>query len=130
MASPADARVVCLAVAALAAHVPVAHAGDVVRGMRVFDRCYACHSVDARETGLPGPNLAGVIGRGAASLADFDYSDALRAKARDGLAWTVATLEAYVRDPEAFVPGGRMGGVRLRDARDIADLIAFLQAAR
>ena len=59
------------AFAALLANTAVA--GDAARGERVFERCYACHSVDPAETGLTGPNLAGVVGRRAASR-DFDYS--------------------------------------------------------
>src|SRR3546814_8066494 len=56
--------------------------GDPSRGERVFQRCYACHSVDPAETALEGPNLDGVVGRKAAALSGFDYSDAMIAQAR------------------------------------------------
>ena len=48
-------------------------------GEALFQRCYACHSVDPAEQGLPGPNLAGVVGRRAGAQAGFDYSPAMRA---------------------------------------------------
>jgi cytochrome c len=103
--------------------------GDAVRGERVFDRCIACHSVDPAETGLPGPNLHGVIGRPAASLPDFDYSPAMRAKGAAGLAWTVEALDAYLTDPAAFVEHGRMAVNGLARAQDRADVIAYIRRA-
>ena len=45
---------------------------DPARGERVFQRCFACHSVVAGEDGLPGPNLRGVIGR---YLGDDEYRE-------------------------------------------------------
>jgi cytochrome c len=116
--------------------VPVcarAHAeeGDAVRGERVFQRCYACHSVAANETAkLQGPSLRGVIDRPAAALPGFDYSDAMRAKASAGLVWTPPTLNRYLADPEALVPGTLMSMPPLREAQDRADVIAYLARAR
>lgn len=113
----------------VAAASPALADGDVARGERVFDRCYACHSVDPAEAGLPGPNLHGVIGRRAASLPDFDYSPALRAKGAAGLRWTAAAIDAYLADPAAFVPDGRMAVNGLPAARDRADVIAYIRHA-
>lgn len=109
---------------ALASSAAWAGGGDPVRGERVFQRCYACHSVDPAETGLPGPNLHGVIGRPAASLPDFEYSPAFLA-AR-GLVWDERTLDAFIKDPQEVVPDNEMGFFGLADMRDRADLIAFL----
>lgn len=101
--------------------------GDVVRGARVFQQCHACHSVHRDEAGLPGPNLAGVVGRPAAALSDYDYSLAMRAAADvRGLVWTRAALDAFLRDPETFVPGTSMDYPGLRDVRARANLIAYL----
>ena len=51
---------------------------DAVRGERVFQRCYSCHSVDPHETAkLQGPNLFQIIGRPAGAVAGFDYSAAM-----------------------------------------------------
>jgi cytochrome c len=106
-----------------------AHAedGDAARGQRVFQYCYACHSVDPNEKAqLQGPTLYHIIGRPAASLTGFDYSDAMKTRAATGLTWDAATLDAYVADPPAIVPGTRMSAPPLRDAQDRADLIAYL----
>lgn len=106
--------------------------GDARRGEREFQRCFACHSVDAGETAkLQGPSLAGVVGRPAASVAGFEYSDAMKAKGAAGLVWDPAPLDRYLADPEAFVPGTSMVVLPpLRDEQTRADLIAYLSSRR
>lgn len=109
----------------LAADTP--GAGDAARGERVFQRCYACHSVEPGEsTGLQGPSLYGILGRPAAAVRGFDYSDAMRRRARQGLIWDAATLDAYISDPDSVVPGTMMSIPPVRDPQDRADLIAYL----
>jgi cytochrome c2 len=101
--------------------------GDAVRGERAFQRCYACHSVEPNETAkLQGPNLFRIIGRPAATVAGFEYSEAMRERAATGLTWDVATLDRYIADPEAVVPGTRMSVPPMRDEQERADLIAYL----
>jgi cytochrome c len=105
--------------------------GDAARGERVFQRCYACHSVDPGETAkLQGPSLAGVVGRRAASVDGFEYSDPMKAKGATGLVWTAEALDRYLADPEAFVPGTLMSVPPLADAQARADLIVYLSAIR
>jgi len=64
--------------------------------------CLACHTEAADA---PGPSLAGIVGRAAASLSDFRYSGPLR---RSGIVWNEANLRAFVTDPQGAVPGTRM----------------------
>ena len=52
-----------------------------------------------------GPTLKGVIGRKAGSLEDFRYSAAMK---RSDVTWDSATLDKYITDPQAFIPGNRM----------------------
>jgi cytochrome c len=107
---------------------PVAYAveGDAARGERAFQRCYSCHSVDPNDTArLQGPNLFQIIGRPAGAMPGFDYSDAMREKAAAGL-MDAATLDRYIAEPEALVPGTRMSVPPLRDEQERADLIAYL----
>jgi cytochrome c len=107
------------------ASAPVAlAAGDGARGRELYEtRCIACHSIDADRIG---PRHRGLIGRRAGSVAGFDYSPALRAA---DLLWNDATLDRWLADPEATIPGQRMN-YRVADARDRADLIAYLATAR
>jgi cytochrome c len=101
--------------------------GDAARGERAFQRCYACHSVDPSEKAkLQGPSLYRVLGRPAGALPGFDYSDAMKAKAASGLVWDAETLDRYLADPEAMVPGTGMSVPPLGDAQERADIIAYL----
>ena len=105
----------------LVAYSPLAPAaGDGARGRELYEtRCIACHSIDADRVG---PRHRGLIGRRAGSVATFDYSPALRAAS---LLWDAATLDRWLADPEATIPGQKMN-YRVADARDRADLIAYL----
>jgi cytochrome c len=101
--------------------------GDAARGERVFQRCYACHSVDPGEKAkLQGPSLFAILDRPAAAIADFDYSDAMREKGATGLVWDAATLDRYIADPDSVMPGTRMSVPPLRDEQERADLVAYL----
>src|SRR5690554_4842346 len=100
--------------------------GDAARGQKAFQRCYACHSVKSHGGHLQGPNLFRILGRPAAALPGFEYSEAMRRKAAEGLVWDEATLEAYIADPEAVVPGTLMSIPPVRDPQERADLIAYL----
>jgi cytochrome c len=52
-----------------------------------------------------------------------NYSAALK---RSGITWTEASLDRWLADPQALVPGQAMG-VNLPDAGERADVIAFLR---
>lgn len=108
------------------AWLPLASA-DSASGERLFQRCFACHSVVAGEEGLPGPNLRGVIGRRAATVPGFRYSPALIAAGARGLVWTRAALDDYLADPQRFIPGTEMAMPGLGVADDRRDVIDYLQ---
>jgi cytochrome c len=104
-----------------------AEAGDAGRGERTFQRCFSCHSVDPNEMAkLQGPSLYRIMGRPAAAIPGFAYSDAMRARGAAGLVWDAVTLEHYIADPESVVAGTSMSASPLRDAHERADLIAYL----
>ena len=102
-----------------------AAAQDVQRGEKLFTDCRSCHAVQAGVNNV-GPSLAGIVGRKAASAEDFRYSPAMK---RSGITWDSATLAAFIADPQAVVPGNRMPYAGMPDAKDIADLIAYLAKA-
>jgi cytochrome c len=103
-----------------------AHAeGDIARGEAVFKECAACHKLEAGVNEV-GPSLHGLFSRKAGELADFRYSPAMK---RSRVNWTAETLEKYLADPQAFIPGNRMPYAGLPNAADRADLIAYLQKA-
>ena len=78
------------------------------------------------ENGLPGPNLAGVVGRQVGGDRAFDYSPVLR-KARDeGLRWDAQRLETFLADPAAMFPGLWMSMRGIEDATERQALVRFL----
>jgi len=105
-----------------------ADGGDPVRGEKVFQYCYSCHSVQPGEANLQGPNLHGIVGRRIASQEGFSYSPALRAFAQQEERWSEALLERYLAAPYKLVPKTSMAfpGIEAQDER--ADLIAYLQS--
>jgi cytochrome c len=111
------------ACAILAAALPVAAAGDVVRGEKVYERCAACHSLTHDRAG---PRHCGLLGRRAGSVSGFDYSPAMRGS---GIVWSARTLDRFIADPLRAVPGTSMGYDGVKDARERADLVAFLERA-
>jgi cytochrome c len=101
------------------------NAQDAEKGAKVFKKCMACHAIDDKNK--IGPSLKGIVGRKAAIVEGFKYSDAMLAKGAEGVIWDEATLAAYLPDPKAFVPGTKMAFPGLKVPEDVADLIAFLK---
>jgi cytochrome c len=110
----------------LAAMLPMtirgAAAGDAMRGQALYEsRCTACHSLDHSRIG---PASRGVYGRQSAQVEGFDYSPALKGA---HVVWDAKSLDRWLTDPEAFIPGQKMGYM-VQDPQDRADLIAFLES--
>jgi cytochrome c len=95
--------------------------GDADRGAKTYeDNCTGCHSLDANRVG---PAHRGVYGRKAGSAPGFAYSPGVKASK---VIWREATINKWLTNPQAFIPGARMG-FRLTDAAKRADVIAFLK---
>ena len=94
--------------------------GDVVHGKTLYQGCQACHSIDENDLG---PRHRGVVGRRAGSVEDYAYSKALK---KSGLTWNEATLDRWLTNPSALVPGTKMF-FKIDDAQARADIIAYLK---
>jgi len=126
LAGPMSRLLILGAIVLLGAALP-AHAADADHGAKVFaTQCGECHSVKPGKN-RTGPSLFGVIGRGAGSVADYRYSDAMK---HSGLTWTADELDLYLTDPRKVVPGGKMKYRGLTDSGARADLIAYLNNTR
>jgi cytochrome c len=97
-------------------------------GEQLFAPCRACHSLDPAEHGMPGPNLAGLIGRQIGGDDAFDYSPVLRKAHDEGLRWDAARLETFLADPAAMFPGLWMSMRGIEAASDRQALVRFLAA--
>jgi cytochrome c len=93
--------------------------GDPAHGKTLYQACQACHSIDDNDLG---PKHRGVVGRHAGSIADYNYSLALR---NSDLTWDPSTLDRWLSNPSALVPGTKMY-FKTDDAQIRADIIAYL----
>ena len=100
--------------------------GDPALGKHVFNKCAVCHTVDPAKKGV-GPTLFGVVGRHSASVEGFTYSDAMKAANKT---WDEATLNVYLTDPKALVPGTKMTFPGLPTPEDRANVIAYLSTLK
>lgn len=110
---------------AAAAPAAAEPADDVATaGLAAFEaNCAVCHGVEAGEASGIGPNLHGVVGRPAASLDDFAYSEAMAAS---GITWSADAIEDYIANPTERLPGTSMAGVLVSDAGDRAPIVGYL----
>ena len=111
----------CLLATFLALAAAEAAAADAGRGQELYDsRCGGCHSLDANRVG---PAHRGVYGRKAGSAPNFNYSSAVKGST---VVWEEKTLDAWLTNPQALIPGQRMN-FRVAAAEDRADIIAYLR---
>jgi cytochrome c len=96
--------------------------GDVEAGKVQFKKCALCHTDVAGKNRI-GPSLFGVVGRKSASVADFNYSDAMK---KFDHTWDAATLETYLSDPRNTVQGTKMIFPGLKEKKERDDVIAYL----
>lgn len=117
-------RLSLLALTMLPALAHAANAGDPEAGRRAFQACASCHAIGPRAHSGFGPQLNGILGRRAASLPDYRYSEAMT---RSGIVWDEKTLAAFLKGPSDLVPGTRMRFRGIGDEKRIADLTAYLR---
>ena len=96
--------------------------GDPNAGRQVYRKCQACHSLEPGKNTL-GPSLAEIAGKKAGEVPNFNYSPALK---NSNIVWDVAALDAYLLDPQKFVPGNRMPFPGLKTENERRDVIAYL----
>jgi cytochrome c len=99
---------------------------DPAHGHVVFARCQVCHTVAEGGPDMTGPNLWGVFGRKAGSKPGYFYSDSVKAL---GFAWTAQRIDSWITNPRALAPGTKMSFAGLNDAKDRADVVAYLKTA-
>lgn len=119
--TPASASQANKNVGATSAPIP---GGDPAAGKLVFRKCQVCHSLEPGKDVL-GPSLAGIIGRKSGAAPNYAYSPAMKDA---NLTWDAKTLDAYLDDPQKFVPGNKMPFPGLKTPQDRSDVIAFIAA--
>jgi cytochrome c len=96
-------------------------AGDPDRGKALFEkRCTGCHALTQSHEG---PRLLGVYGRSTGSVPGFPYSDVLK---KANIVWNDQTLEKWLTDPDAFLPGNNMDFLLARP-QERKDIISYFK---
>ena len=104
-----------------------AEGDDASRGKTFFQQnCALCHATTLGPRNLvttgQGPNLVGVVGRRAGTGLSFNYTQAL---VQSQIVWDAATLDHFLANPSAAVPGTAMP-IPVPSADMRHNLIAFL----
>ena len=96
---------------------------DIAHGEKVFKKCKACHSINADGGNKIGPKLWNVMFRPVGSIADYKYSKAL---ASYGKEWNWEEMNGFLIKPSKWIKGNKMGFAGLKDERDRASVILYL----
>ncbi len=106
----------------LGTFVPTTFAQDAAAGKSAYQQqCSVCHSVDG-SNGV-GPSLKGIVGSKSGEIPGFRFSRAMKGA---NIVWDAKTLDAYLTDPQKAVPGNQMPFSGMTDAKQRADVIAYL----
>jgi cytochrome c len=101
--------------------------GNADQGKALFTKtCGICHTAEEGKNKI-GPSLFGVVGREAAKVPNYTYSDAMKNSKKT---WTPQELDTYIADPRQVVPGTKMifAGLKKENERD--DVIAYLETLK
>jgi len=124
--------ILAVAMAALAALLAGggAWADDIVAAGKdlCHQRCTACHSVEPGGRHGVGPNLFAVVGAKAGTKEGYRYSPAHAAAS--AVIWDEATLDRYLEDVQAMVPGTKKVFQGMTDPLQRKALIAYLKTLK
>lgn len=101
--------------------------GDADNGSIIYkDACGQCHQLNL-GLNKKGPQLMNIYGASAATLKDYTYSEGLTAS---GWVWDAKTLDPYIADAQKAIPDSKMLSDPMPDAKERADIIAYLSTLR
>ncbi|KAF0176288.1 MAG: cytochrome c family protein [Hyphomonadaceae bacterium] len=99
--------------------------GLVAQGEKITAQCKSCHTFDSGGANGTGPNLYGVVGRGAGTHAGFAYSEPMVAHAAP---WSYDELSNFLKAPNSYVRGTKMAFAGVKKESDRVALIAYLRS--
>jgi cytochrome c len=119
----------CAAVLLGGLGVGAAEAADIAKGQAAFVRqCAICHTIDKGGDNRLGPNLFGIIGKRAGTVAGFKYTNAFRNTAN--FEWSEGLLGPWIALPAVMVPGTAMATFPGVSDRDKDDIVAYVAAQK
>jgi cytochrome c len=117
-------KITIILAAALVISTGAACAQDVAAGENSFKKCAICHSIGEGATNKIGPELNGLDGRKAGTVAGFSYSDANK---NSGITWNETSFKEYIKDPKAKIPDTKMIFAGIKNDKEVDDLWAYLK---
>ena len=94
-------------------------------GKKVFKKCASCHSISKGGKNKIGPALWGVIGRQVGTVTDYKYSKSLIAY---GKKWSFEEMNGFLIKPKEWIPGTKMAFAGLKNEKDRASLILYMNS--
>jgi cytochrome c len=115
--------------AAVLSHPDASQAQNLAEDRKLFETtCTPCHTYDkGGEPDMYGLtlNLYGVVGRKAASVAGFQYSEDLR---KSDIVWDEAIIDTFITAPKRLLPGTRMELPGVEDMKTRTGIIRYLRS--
>lgn len=103
---------------------PLLASADPAAGKKSFSKCLVCHTDEKGGPNKIGPNLWDVVGAKKQHRDDYQYSGAL---AKIGGTWTYQEISEFITAPSKFAPGTKMTFAGDKQAKDRANIIAYLR---
>ena len=117
-------KITIILAAALVISTGAACAQDVAAGENSFKKCAICHSIGEGATNKIGPELNGLDGRKAGTVAGFSYSDANK---NSGITWNETSFKEYIKDPKAKIPDTKMIFAGIKNDKEVDDLWSYIK---
>lgn len=105
--------------------LPLIATADPAKGQSIAKKCLTCHSFDEGGAAKVGPNLWNVVGGPHAHMEGFNYSAAMKASTGT---WDYASLDQFLTNPKAYIPGTKMSFPGIKKPEDRAAVIAYLRS--
>ncbi len=108
--------------------IPLANllaSADLAAGEKQARKCLTCHELEKGGDNDQGPALWGIIGSQRASVADFNYTAAMK---EFGGEWTLDSIYDYLVNPRKYIPGTNMSFAGIRKDEPRANLVAYLRS--
>ena len=97
--------------------------GDIAHGEKIFKKCKACHSIKQGGGNKIGPKLWNVMFRAVGSITDYKYSKSLLSYEKE---WNWKEMNGFLLKPSKWIKGNKMGFAGLKDEKDRASVILYL----
>ena len=97
--------------------------GDIEHGKKIFKKCAACHSINKGGNNKIGPKLWNVMFRPVGAVTDYKYSKALLDYKKE---WSWEEMNGFLVKPSAWIKGNKMGFAGLKNEKDRASVILYL----